>query len=526
MRSLSILFCLAFVLGLTTAGIAQQTFTNGAAIPIGDGSAQTSGLGNPYPSTITVAGVAGTVTDVNVRINSLTHTFPADVGLMLVAPNGAFMVLQTDAGGGADISNVTYTLDDQAGGLIPDAGPITATSYKPTSINDDDFFPIAGGTPPPADCQPSGSGECPQAAPAGTTTLNSKFGGINPNGTWRLYVIDCCADDLGTINGGWSLIITTTGNGGTNAIAPVDFNGDHRTDWVVVRNTGGGTAGQITWYVATTTGSINIQPWGIATDFFVPADYDGGGASDYAIWRPGAQGRFYILHSENFTIRIDDFGTTGDDPTVVGDYNGDRAADVAVFRRSPTAGTPATWFYRPGASAGFVSVQFGQSNGNTCGAGSDSCGDFPAPGDYDGDGKNDFVIQRNNGSGQGIFFKLLTTNVFTSEVFGNATDAVVPGDYDGDGKTDLATVRAEGTGLVWRYEPSGTAGSTVVSENWGAAATDFPTQGDYNGDGRTDPAIWRATTGQFFVITSGNRNIFIQNWGAPDDYPVANFNTH
>src|SRR5689334_24508741 len=30
--------------------------------------------------------------------------------------------------------------------------------------------------------------------------------------------------------------------------APVDFNGDGKTDFVVVRNTGGGTNGQLTWY--------------------------------------------------------------------------------------------------------------------------------------------------------------------------------------------------------------------------------------------------------------------------------------
>src|SRR6516164_971169 len=32
--------------------------------------------------------------------------------------------------------------------------------------------------------------------------------------------------------------------------APVDFNGDGKTDFVVVRNTGGGANGQLTWFYA------------------------------------------------------------------------------------------------------------------------------------------------------------------------------------------------------------------------------------------------------------------------------------
>ena len=34
----------------------------------------------------------------------------------------------------------------------------------------------------------------------------------------------------------------------------VDFNGDGKTDWVTVRNTGGGPTGQISWFVQENTG--------------------------------------------------------------------------------------------------------------------------------------------------------------------------------------------------------------------------------------------------------------------------------
>ena len=40
-----------------------------------------------------------------------------------------------------------------------------------------------------------------------TTTLLSAFDGTNPNGVWRLYVVDYTVGSLGGFAGGWSLTI-------------------------------------------------------------------------------------------------------------------------------------------------------------------------------------------------------------------------------------------------------------------------------------------------------------------------------
>ena len=48
--------------------------------------------------------------------------------------------------------------------------------------------------------------------PCGTDTL-AAFNGVNPNGTWSLYVVDDLGADVGTITGGWSLTITVSGAG-------------------------------------------------------------------------------------------------------------------------------------------------------------------------------------------------------------------------------------------------------------------------------------------------------------------------
>ena len=44
------------------------------------------GPATTYPAPLTVAGIAGTITDVNVTLIGLEHTYPADLDVMLVGP--------------------------------------------------------------------------------------------------------------------------------------------------------------------------------------------------------------------------------------------------------------------------------------------------------------------------------------------------------------------------------------------------------------------------------------------------------
>ena len=304
-----------------------------------------------------------------------------------------------------------------------------------------------------------------------------------------------------------------------NTLNHVDFNGDGKTDFAVVRNTGGGSGGQVTWFINLTgTTTTYGSQWGISTDTFVPVDFDGDNKSDIAVWRSGAPNvaAFYVLQSQTNTVRIDAFGQSDDNPRVVGDYDGDGKADPAVYRAGATPAAQSTWFFRGSLNnpAGNVTyVPWGQN------------GDFPSPGDYDGDGKNDFVVQRNNGGGQARFWMLQTTAGMTSIVFGIPTDNIVPGDYDGDGKTDLAVTRSSGGAYNWFVRPSstGTISATPYAV-FGASSTDFQAQGDYDGDGRTDVAVWRATGTPAFWVLGSSSGVSAIPFGLPGDYPVANYN--
>lgn len=484
------------------------TFTNATPITINDHA-----VASPYPSTILVSGLTGTVTHVKVTINGYSHTFSDDVAIALVGPGGGALLLQDGCGDAAE-NNVTYSLDDNGATTLPNVDPWAAGTYKPTTYFTGDSFPPPG---------PGTTYGNPGPAGGGTATFASTYNGIAPNGNWNLFVEDLVSGDTGTIAGGWSIDIQT--NGGT--VAPqhvIDFDADGKTDFSIFRNTGGGTGGQETWFnlLNNGIGNFTAPAWGISTDKQVPVDFDGDHKTDIAVWRPGANSVFYILLSATSTVRVDTFGVATDDPSVVGDYDGDGKADVAVYRAGAATGQQSFWYYRgslnnPGGNITFI--QWGQN------------GDFPAPGDYDGDGRADACVQRSGGGGSGIFYTRLANGVtLTPEYFGTASDVIVPGDYDGDGITDIAIYRGSAGSLLWAYDPSSVAGTQPVIITWGLSATDFPVQGDYDGDGKTDVAVWRpsSTPGQsaFYVLKSSNGALLGLPWGQLGDLPTAFYNHH
>ena len=294
--------------------------------------------------------------------------------------------------------------------------------------------------------------------------------------------------------------------------APNDMDGDGRTDYVVLRDSNGATAeGFIDWYVQRNASGASYQvQWGIYdpnTEDLAPADYDGDGKTDIAVYRRGATlSTFYLILSGNNTIWTDQLGLATDDP-VPGDYNADGKADLAVVRQNGN-GTSG-WHYRPDFFSEYVTINLNASGTR-------------AGGDYNGDGFYDPAVFYDAGGGAGRFTMLLSGGGGTVNMdLGTSTDMVAPGDYDGDGKTDPAVIRNVGGFWQWTYKRSIDAADVV--DTWGIAPTDMPTPGDYNGDGKWDYAIWRPNAqGEFFVMTPVTRVIFSRQWGLAGDFPLAN----
>jgi hypothetical protein len=183
----------------TSASAATATFTNAGAIAMTDG-----GNSVPYPSSIDVSGLSGPVTDLAVTLNDFSHTGPNDVGGVLVAPGGQGLTL-FDCVGGSDIpvSDVTFTLTDLASTNLPNDTGWGSGSFRATNYCD-----FTSNYPPPG---PGTAHANPGPAAGGTATFGSTFGGIDPNGTWRLFVRDFNFPNGtgGDIGAGWSLAVTT-----------------------------------------------------------------------------------------------------------------------------------------------------------------------------------------------------------------------------------------------------------------------------------------------------------------------------
>jgi subtilisin-like proprotein convertase family protein len=180
-------FVLNFDLNITT------TNTSTLQIPI---TSQTDGegLASQYPYPINIAGEVGVVSDVNVTINGFTHSDPNDVDMLLVSPNGIAVILMSDACGTTSATNINISFNDETGSspadTIPDTGPCTSGTYRPGNWDSDESLPSS-------------------APPAPYFDRLSAFDGINPNGTWNLYINDDAFNEAGFIGGTITLNIET-----------------------------------------------------------------------------------------------------------------------------------------------------------------------------------------------------------------------------------------------------------------------------------------------------------------------------
>ncbi len=158
-----------------------------------------SGTGTPYPSNIVAGGLSTNSSLCSVELRGITHTFPADIDMLLKGPAGASQnaIIMSDAGGTTPVNGVDLVLTDGAASDIP--APAVSGTFRPTNIGTGDTFPA------------------PAPAPAGGSSLNVFTG--NPNGTWSLYVVDDAGGDLGSVSGGWCINIVQafcTGNNDCN----------------------------------------------------------------------------------------------------------------------------------------------------------------------------------------------------------------------------------------------------------------------------------------------------------------------
>jgi hypothetical protein len=232
----------------TGSGTITCTVTQSVSIPGGqaaNGTVNNYGdiqTGSPYPSTLTISGLSGTIATISVQLHGLTSDAvdgcgTQDLQVLLQAPNnGPYLELMGSAGNCGTASPEDWTgsgvllniQDGPATTHMPYSGGTSGTCADPNNLG----WPIpdvsngsSEGTFAPTSCPdgstpetypPPGPGTVPTAnlaSQVGTATLNGTFDTLNPNGTWNLYFLDnydppgiAYYDDL-TISG-WSLVLT------------------------------------------------------------------------------------------------------------------------------------------------------------------------------------------------------------------------------------------------------------------------------------------------------------------------------
>ena len=130
-----------------------------------------------------------------------------------MGPGGQKFILVSDVIGETDAVGINWTFDDSATDFIGSTDTPVSGSFKPTNytVCQD---PFAAPAPAGPYLSPGGIG-----TPCGTDTL-AAFDGVNPNGSWSLYLVDDLSGDRGTISGGWSLNFTTGGGCSTPTPSP------------------------------------------------------------------------------------------------------------------------------------------------------------------------------------------------------------------------------------------------------------------------------------------------------------------
>jgi hypothetical protein len=165
------------------------SFVNGSEISI---PGTFTGPATPYPSSVTVSGFSGTVTKATVLLIDVGAGGNIDaLDLALVGPNGAKVMLWSDACGTTGFADREFTFDNSAATFLSNGGPCAAGTYLPSNYEDPALDNLSAGGAGPA--------------PPYNNSL-SLFNGISPNGTWGLYAFSDTAADFIKI-GAWALTL-------------------------------------------------------------------------------------------------------------------------------------------------------------------------------------------------------------------------------------------------------------------------------------------------------------------------------
>ena len=257
-----------------------------------------------------------------------------------------------------------------------------------------------------------------------------------------------------------------------------------------------------------------------------PVDFDGDGRNDYSQLKFPAAGspRPISWWNLNSTVGAQVMGPWGDaltDFPSPGDWDGDGKDDLAFYRAGAVAGAQSEFWIFKSSDATVQYYAWGLF------------GDLQISRDFDGDGITDPAVFRRGPVGSTAVWYIRQSSNGAARVVGFGTSAAgvndqdfpVPGDYDGDGKFDIAVYRAGVLTPSNTYIVLRSSDGSVSYQPFGNFVTDYILPGDYDGDGKYDYAVGRTgalgtTPMVWWIMNSGNGSVRTQQFGITSDFPA------
>lgn len=169
MKKFLLIAALASVAAASQASV--FSFTGGSLTLDSDGA--------PALQNYNVTGLDGAIVRVELLMNGVSHTFPDDIGAVLVNNVGNSALLFDGPGSGIEAVSLNWRFDDVDGvTTLPISGALSSGTFLPGLNQYNDIFTNFGG-------------------PYGTTMAGLNTGG---NGTWTLHAEDFVFGDTGVIN--------------------------------------------------------------------------------------------------------------------------------------------------------------------------------------------------------------------------------------------------------------------------------------------------------------------------------------